>query len=289
MQARLRSLSLISAAALALILHSPAIAQNDPQPEQFQRAFTVNPTATLAVENYKGTIHVTGSDSNQVVVDVHKRFEGSDADRKWWMENVKVNFRNDPGRVEVKVDYPSQTWNCMFCWRDHNFSDEVDLEIRVPRQINLSFDGYKPDIKISSIQGDIAIKSYKASMLVESTRGAIQIDTYKDTIRLHDVTLKGPLDVKSYKADLEISANALGPTADLETDKGSIILRVPEDAGLDVDYSGGRRSSFHSDFNLSASMSDGESVRGTVNRGSTRVRLRTEKGSISLEKLPRGL
>ncbi|HKW74002.1 MAG TPA: DUF4097 family beta strand repeat-containing protein [Terriglobales bacterium] len=289
MHPRLRTLSLISIVALATILTSATFAQTDSQPEQFQRTFTVTPAATLNIENYKGTIHVTGSDSNQVVVDVHKRFEGSDADRKWWMENVKINFRNDPSTVEIKVDYPSQTWNCMFCWRDHNFTDEVDLEIRAPRQISLKLDGYKPDIKISSVQGDVGIKSYKAPMLIESTRGAIHIDTYKDTIRLRDVTLNGPLEVKSYKADLEVSANALGPTADLETDKGSIVLRVPEDAGLDVDYSGGRRSSFHSDFNLSASMSDSESVRGTVNRGGTRVRLRTEKGSISLEKLPRGL
>lgn len=289
MHARVRSFSLICAATLSAVLCSTAFAQTDSQPEQFERTFTVNPGATLAVENYKGTIHVTGSDTNQVVVNVQKRFDGSDADRKWWMENVKVNFRNDPARVEVKVDYPSQTWSCTFCWRDHSFSDEVDLEIRVPRQINLSFDGYKPEIKISSIQGDIAIKSYKAPMLIESTRGGIHIDTYKDTIRLRDVTLTGPLEVQSYKADLEVSAKALGPTADLETDKGSIVLRVPEDAGLDVDYSGGRRSSFHSEFNLSASMGDGESVRGTVNRGGTRVRLRTEKGSVSIEKLPRGL
>ncbi len=289
MHPRLRSLSVISALAFVAALCSAAPAQTDSQPEQFQRTFTVNSAATLAVENYKGAIHVNGSDSNQVLVDVHKRFEGSDADRKWWMENVKVNFRNDPGRVEIRVDYPSQTWNCMFCWRDHNFSDAVDLEIRVPRKTNLKLDGYKPDIKISSVQGDVAIKSYKAPMLIESTTGAIHIDTYKDTMRLRDVTLQGPLDVKSYKADLEVSANALGSTADLETDKGSIVLRVPEDSGLDVDYSGGRRSSFHSDFYLSASMGDGESVRGTINRGGTRVRLRTEKGSISLEKLPRGL
>jgi Putative adhesin len=289
MHPRLHSLSIISALALFATLCSSVLAQNDSQAQQFQRTFTANPGATVAVENYKGTIHVTGADSNQVVVDVRKRFDGNDVDRKWWMENVKVSFRNAPGMIEVKVDYPSQTWNCMFCWRDHSFSDEVDLEIRAPRKINLKLDGYKPDIKISSLEGDVAIKSYKAPMLIESTTGAIRIDTYKDTITLRNVTLRGPLDVKSYKADLEVSANALGPTADLETEKGAIVLRVPEDAGLDVDYSGGRRSSFHSDFNLSASMDDGESVRGTINRGGTRLRLRTEKGSISLKKLPRGL
>ncbi len=55
----------------------------------FQRSFTVSPGAKLVVENYKGAIHVTGTDGNQVVVDVHKKFEGSDADRKWWLENLK--------------------------------------------------------------------------------------------------------------------------------------------------------------------------------------------------------
>jgi hypothetical protein len=59
------------------------------QPENFQRSFPLNPGGTLRVENYKGTIHVTGSTSNEVLVSVVKRFEGgSDSDRKGWMENV---------------------------------------------------------------------------------------------------------------------------------------------------------------------------------------------------------
>src|SRR5215467_14541539 len=66
--------------------------------EKFQRTFNITPGGTLRVDNYKGTIHVTGSDSNQVVVDVTKRFDGNDADRKWWMEHVEVNFRNEPNR-----------------------------------------------------------------------------------------------------------------------------------------------------------------------------------------------
>ena len=40
------------------------------------------PKAKLIIENYKGTIHITGADRDQVVVDVRKIFEGSDADRE---------------------------------------------------------------------------------------------------------------------------------------------------------------------------------------------------------------
>jgi hypothetical protein len=261
---------------LSVLLTHPSLAQE--QQEHFQKTFTVTPAASLNVENYKGTIYVTATDGNQVSVDVQKKFSGPDSDRKWWMENVKVDFHNDPHQVAIKVEYP----NCTFCL--HDYDAEVDLDIRVPRQINVSLDGYKPNIKVSGIHGDIAVKSYKAAMLIEGTTGAVRIDTYKDTIRLRDVKINGGLRISSYKADLDVSARDLGQTADLETHKGSITVRVPADAGLDVDYAGGRRSSFHSDFNLAVASGSSASIRGAINGGGTKLRLRTVKGSVSLQK-----
>src|SRR5260370_16848346 len=50
------------------------------QPEQrSQRSFTVSAGSTLKVDNYKGTIHVAGSDANQVVVNLLTRFEAGSA------------------------------------------------------------------------------------------------------------------------------------------------------------------------------------------------------------------
>jgi hypothetical protein len=259
-------------------------ATGNEQAERFQRIFNIAPAGTLEVDNYKGTIHVTGSDTNQVVVDVTKRFEGSDSDRKWWMDNIRVNFRNSSNRVSVEVKYPQ--WSCLFCWPGHDYTAAVELEIRVPRQINVALETYKPDIRIASIQGDIRVKSYKSPIEIESTTGAIRIDTYKETIKMHNVTLRGPLDVRSYKADATIEARSLGDTAILESDKGSTVLHLPANTGLNVDFESGRRASFHSDFPMaSRAGSFDHSFRSTVNRGGTRLRLRTERGSVSLEKL----
>jgi len=274
--------ALMFAAGLAVLATQNASVQAQ-EPEHFQKTFTVSPGATLNIENYKGTIHVAAAEGNQVVVDVQKRFEGSESDRRWWMENVKVEFSNDPRQVKVKVEYPNQ--NCMFCFDFHDYTAAVELEIHVPRQINLALDGYKPDIRVADVQGDIAVKSYKAPMLIDGTTGAIHIDTYKDTIRLRNVRIHGSLEVKSYKADTEVSARDLGQSAFLETEKGDIAVRVPENARLDVDYSGGRRGSFHTDFNLAVASGSGENVRGSVNGGGTKLTLRTERGSVSLQKL----
>ncbi|HET9836895.1 MAG TPA: hypothetical protein VFR84_01590 [Candidatus Angelobacter sp.] len=256
-----------------------------PASDHFQRSFAIAQNGTLHVENYKGTIHVTASDGDQVVVDVTKRFEGgNDSDRKWWMENTEVNFHNDSGRVSVEVKYPQ--WSCGFCWQGHDFSAQVDLEIRVPRQINVRLDSYKPDIKLAAVQGDIQIKSYKSPITIDSTTGSIRIETYKDTLKLQNVTLRGPLEIKSYKADAEVSAKALGDSVTIEDSKGSTVLRVPQNAGFELDYEGGRRASFRSDFPISSTAgSFNSSFHGSVNGGGTRLHLRTEKGSVSLEKL----
>jgi hypothetical protein len=250
----------------------------------FQKAFNITPGGTLDVDNYKGTIHITGSDTNQVAIDVNKHFEGNDADRKWWMENVQVNFKNENNRVSVEVKYPQ--WNCTFCWESHDYTAAVELEIRVPRQINVQLESYKPDIKVAGIQGDVRIKSYKSPIEIADTTGAVRVDTYKETVKLRNVNLRGALEIKSYKADAEIDARSLGESVTLENEKGSIVLRVPANAGMDLDYEGGRHASFNSEFAITSQTgSFDSSFHGKVNQGGTRVRLRTGKGSVSLQKL----
>ncbi len=190
----------------------------------------------------------------------------------------------------MKVRYPDQGCCCWACWTS-DFTAQVELEIQAPRQTNLEVESYKPDIRISKLNGDIRIKSYKSPMMIEATTGSIRIDTYKDSIRLKNVNVRGALEVKSYKADTEIDATSLGERADLENSKGTIVLRVPQDTGMTVDFQGGRRSSFHSDFALAADTGGRYSrdVRGTINNGGASVRLRTEKGSVELLKLSAAL
>lgn len=251
------------------------------QEEHFVKNFAVSSGSTLVVENYKGTIHVTGGEGNQVVVTVDKKFEGSDSDRKWWMANTRVNFDNDSSRVRVGVEYPSCNWNC----DDHsNYTGMVELTIQVPRRTTLDLNGYKPDVRISGIEGDIRLKSYKSPIDIASTTGAIKIDTYKETVHLHDVSIRGSLHLDMQKGEALIDAKSLGDDVNIETEKGSVVLRVPRNAGLSVDYSGNRRADFRSDLPIAseAGFHSGE-VRGTINGGGTRLRVRTVKGSFSIE------
>jgi DUF4097 and DUF4098 domain-containing protein YvlB len=275
---------MFSVVSSVFVASTPAGAQtSDTQENHFVRTFTVSPGSTVAVENYKGTIHLTGADTNQISVTVDKKFEGSDSDRKWWMTNTQVNFSNDAGRVRVDVQYPKNScaWNC----DDHsNYSAEVDLTIQVPRRTNLELNGYKPDIHISAVEGDIHIKSYKSPIEIASTTGSVDIHTYKETVRLSDVSIRNSLRLQMEKGDVQIDAKTLGEEANIETYKGNIVLRIPRNTGLNVDYSGSRRSNLHSELPITSETGFGSGdVRGTINGGGTRLHLRTYRGSVSIE------
>lgn len=284
---------------LAVALCAPVmLAQSSPSEQNqnadsFQRDFSMNAGGTLVVENRKGTIHVTGSDTNQVVVSVRKIFEGgSEKDRQEWMSETKVSFDNMPNHLNVRVDYPD--WNCVFCV---NVDDEVDLTIAVPHAINVELDGNRPDMAISSIEGNIRISSNRSRIDVRSTEGAIRIDTNRGDVNLADVAIKGRLELTSNRADAVIDAKRMDGDADLETERGSIVLRMPPTVGVNLDYVGGRRASFHCDFPVTTNQNgaqlnevtgrvgrEGARINGTVNQGGARMTLRTERGSISLEK-----
>lgn len=257
-----------------------------PIQEKYQRSFTVQSGSTLLVDNHKGTIHVTGGSGNQVVVSVYKHFEGTDKDRSWWMYKTDISFQNDDGRVSVEVHYPN--WNCPDdCYTEHdNYTGEVELKIQVPRQVNVHLTGHHPSMKVSGIEGELRISGHRPEIDIESVTGAIQIDTYRGTLNAKDLNVRGRLDVKEAKGEALIEARSLGDEVTLETAKGSIRLRVPENAGLTIDYEGSRRADFHSDFPI-ASQSDlsGQTVHGTINGGGAKLHLRSERGSIRLEKL----
>lgn len=280
----------------AIALSAPVVLAQTAQsvnPESFQRSFPMNAGGTLVVENRKGTIHVTGSDTNQVTVSVHKIFTGgTEKERGWWMAEAKVDFDSVSDHLSVRVEYPN--WNCVFC---ADISDEVDLTIAVPHATNIELDGNRPDMAVSAIDGNIRISSNRSTIAIKATEGAIRIETNRGEIRLSDVAIKGRLELTSNRADAVIEAKRIGGNADLETERGSIVVQMPSTVGVNLDYVGGRRASFHCDFPVTTNengteLNDvsgrvgrtGAHITGAINQGGARMMLRTTRGTISLEK-----
>jgi putative adhesin len=253
------------------------------QEARFQRSFDVNKGAMLVVNNRKGTVHISGSDSSQVVISVWKRFSGPDKAKKSWLNETVVNFTTDSMRPKVEVSYPDHDCDNDAC--EGRDVSEVELTIRVPHQINLELVGRKPDIAVSSIEGNISIESHKSPILIESTKGAIHIVSHKNDVKLKNVSIVGKLDLNIENGSAEIEARTLGDETNLETTKGNITIHIPKDTGAVVEFTGGSRSVFQSDFPLDRA--PGHAIRevsGTINQGGSHMHLKTDKGAIFLRK-----
>lgn len=277
----LRSISfalLIAASAL----FAAAQAQTTGTEDHFQRSYTLQNGGTVRVKNYKGLIRIDASESNEASIDVKKVWEGhNDNKRDEWLREVQVNFSSDASRLEVQVEYPDHTcfWNCWDDWGGH-----VELTLRVPRQSNLDIDGYKPEMKINGIKGDIRVHSYKSPIEIRDTTGGIDVDTYKDRILLDNVSLRGPLHIRDYKAETEIRARELSDGADIDTSRGSVRMQVPPDARFNMDLSGDRRADIRSDFAARVEAGYSRHMTGAVNGGGPEVRIRAARGSVALLK-----
>jgi hypothetical protein len=257
-------------------------AQANRTEDHFERSFSLQPGSTITIKNYKGLISVDPSASGQATVDVKKVWEGhNDSQRDEWLREVQVNFNSDSKHLDVRVEYPTHTcfWNCGDEWGGH-----VELVLHVPREVNLDIDGYKPELKITGIKGDIRVHSYKSPIQIRDTTGSIDVETYKDRVVLDNVNLSGRLRIHSYKADADIRARDLADGADLENSRGEIRLQLPADAKFNVNISGDRRADIHSDFATHVEAGYSRHITGSVNGGGPEVRLHTDRGTISLVK-----
>jgi len=274
----------LSFCVVAAFAAAPAPLQTD---AKFQRSFPATPGSVLTVENLRGSIHVTGGDKDEVVVNVTKNFRGKEKDKLWWMSAVKVDIENGNGLVKITVVYPDSNCDDTCGITGHaRYTASIDLSIAVPRRTTLHLSGRKPDIAVSSIEGDITVNSHKSPITIQATTGSIEINTTKDDVKVTNVAITNSLVIKSEKSTVLVEATSLGKDARLETDKGSIVIKMPSNAGAEVDFSGGRRSSFHSAFPIASNAAGNAAheIHGTINQGGTQLHLRANKGSISLEK-----
>ena len=56
-------------------------------------------------------------------------------------------------RVSVEVKYPQ--WTCIFCWQAMTTLPPSSWKFMFPGKSTCSWKAYKPDIRVSGIQGDI--------------------------------------------------------------------------------------------------------------------------------------
>lgn len=271
----------LSALALVLLVAGCAQAAD----KTLDRTFTVTPGGTLFVDADGASIHVSGNDSNQVVV--HMVFSGSDKD----LAKMKVDAIQKDNDVTVTMRNARHSW---FSWGSWG---EQDIQVTVPRRYatNLRTGGGSVELRdttgaatLNTSGGDISAKNVIGNVELRTSGGSIHADTIRGDV---DADTSGG-DVRLLHIDGKIRGNTSGGSVHCSlvganrgisatTSGGDIELSLPRNttANIDASTSGGE---VKSEIPVTSTEWKEMALVGSINGGGERLYAHTSGGSISV-------
>ena len=232
--------------ALALFTTFAAVLAAAPSKE-IHRTLPLDPGGRVVLDTYKGTIHVSTWDRDEVDVNVRIEEDGS-----WFAQPVnRSDVRFDATRSQVRLESKSDDMPSFLSGSTPRFH----YTIRMPRRANLRIKDYKSEVEIDDLQADLELETYKGSVRVRDLSGALRVNTYKGKVRA---------DFRDFNGH-----------STFDTYKGSIELGIPRGSGFELRNDLDRKARLDSDF-------AGRRREGAINGGGPDLRLKSYKGRFRL-------
>ena len=234
--------------------------------ETIDRTFDVKPGATVAVSNVNGRIAVSSWDQPKVRVIAYKEAQGDREDAQEALKELRVEMQQRNGGVTVITHHPRRHdgVSSIFSWL---LGDHVDMNVRyevtVPRTMNLDVRNTNGSIHLTGINGRHEVGTTNGRIELAACAGSVDASTTNGAIRA------------------QLTRVSKGESLRFETTNGRIEVEVPKDlaANVDADTTNG---SISTDLPITATRTDRNSLRGTINGGGTELRLRTTNGGIAI-------
>ncbi len=274
---------------------------------RLEREFPLAAGGVFVLDSDTGSVEVRGTAGSTVRVVIT-------SSRTDIEEYFRFGFETSADRVEVRGER-LRKMKGMFSWFG---SARLRYEIEVPSGAEVHVDTAGGSIEVDSVDGRVDLDTSGGSVTARAIGGPLAIDTSGGSIEIEDVrsdanvsTSGGSIDATSIagnlvaetsggnvrvrsvtgRVDVETSGgsitaalpagNASGGT--LSTSGGSIRVSLPADVALSIDaHCSGGRVRTELPITVSGTQKEG-TLRGDINGGGERLRLRTSGGSISIE------
>ena len=149
----------------------------------------------IVFENPRGSIKVTGADTNEVTVTGHKSvraYARNDADRTNGNTPLEIVPQGDRMLIRSNQDHAPE-----------NQQISEDLEITAPHGVSVEASGRNGDYEISDVTGDLELTSDRGDVRLARVDGNVRLNIgHSDLIRAVD--MKGRLDVQGRGSDVEL-------------------------------------------------------------------------------------
>jgi DUF4097 and DUF4098 domain-containing protein YvlB len=261
--------------------------------EEFNKTYNVNGAPVLHLETDDASVRLRSCDCKQV--EAHVYIQGYKPDQVRMTENQsgdQINFavRTRDRHVNINLGTSHRS---------------IRIEVTVPQQSNLDVHTSDGRIDAENIQGDIRLNTSDGRIQAAHLKGKLELHTSDGHIELSDAD--GQLDART--SDGHIRALGRFDDLNLETSDGEIFaevragskmssswnvrsqdgrvtLRLPQEFSAEL-YARSGDGTIHSDLpiTMEAYSSNRHEVRGRLNGGGSTLTVRTNDGSIYLERL----
>jgi len=280
--------------------------------EDFHYTYPQSAGGRLTLENFNGSVEITGWDQNNVDISGTKYAESESL-----LHAIRIEVSSSGNAVRIKTNHP-----------DTNHSNMgAKYVIRVPRQTELAeVTSSNGSLRIENLEGNESLATSNGSVHLANVRGNVEAHSSNGSIEVNDV--KGDVNFRtsnggvhadnvagSFEAETSngairahlqsppsgraIRAGTSNGSIDLEVDSmnqndviastsnGPITVHVPANVSANLHAVTNSTGSVRSDFDVL--MHGGElskhRMEGSINGGGSKIELTTSNGNINLLKM----
>ncbi len=284
------------------------IGGSDRYREDFHFSYPLTAGGSLRVENFNGSVEISGWDKNTVDIDVTKY-----ANTEYRLKEMKIEVTPSASSVNIRTIHPI----------DHHGNAGARYVIHVPRHTELEgIVSSNGAIRVESVEGASHLRTSNGSVHATGLMGSLEAQTSNGSIDVSDITgdttlrtsngaIRGevrkgrfgastsngsitirlkepdssPVRLQSSNGHIELTMDAVREVH-ANTSNSSITVRLPASAGAQV-YAHTSNSSISCDFDVTMhwELKPKHHLEGTIGKGGPLLDLGTSNGSIKVLRL----
>lgn len=273
--------------------------------EDFHYSFALNPGGSVRLENFNGSVEISGWDKNTVDIDGTMY-----ASTQYRLKEMKIDIAPSAGSITIRtippidrhgnagarytIHVPNKTMLASIASsngaiRVEGVEGDAHLRtsngsVRATRLVGpLDVQTTNGTVDVSEITGDTTLHSTNGTIRAEVRKGRFGASTSNGSITAHLMEADaGPVRLSSSNGHIELTMD-VAREVHATTSNASITVRMPSAAGAVVDAHTSN-SSITCDFDVSVhgGMMSKHHLEGTIGNGGPMLELGTSNGSIKL-------
>lgn len=231
-----------------------------------EKSFDADPGDTLTLVTDVGSIRI--ETHNKDAIEFFAEIDGRDEDE------FDITFNETSKGLKIRGEKENHGWG-------YN-NIRAKFIVTVPKDYNIELDTAGGSISVDDLNGDVDVETSGGSIKMGDINGDVEAHTSGGSIKTQDID--GNVSAHTSGGSIRVTmTKQITENASLTTSGGSITANLLEDIKVDIDAStsGGR---VHSDFNVDG-VQKKRSIKGEINGGGPKLRLRTSGGSVHINEL----